>query len=531
MGATSKGQSELRRRAEAAVGTHSARRTFKEPANAADALRLVHELQVYQVELELQNEELERARSETEQALACYCDLYEFAPVGYLTVGTDGRIQQVNLNGARLLGQERARLVGASLRPQLDAASHVVFDRFWTALFTDDAKPACQVGVAVAGAAPRHLEFTGSTTEERQACRLVVVDITERKRLEHEHELLQAQLAQAHKMEAIGTLAGGIAHDFNNILGGVLGGLSLLEFELPADSAQRADIVAMKALVGRGANLTRQLLGFARRGKYDVRPLDLGRAVQETSSIFGRIRKDVSLHLDVASDLHQVLMDHSQLEQALLNLLVNGGQAMPYGGRLLLRAENIELSEAQVVVYGVQAGTYVRLAVTDTGCGMDAATKSRLFEPFFTTKSAEQGTGLGLASVYGIVKNHGGFITVDSELGMGTTFSLHFPAASLATNPRLAPTLSAALPEPVVRGLGTVLVVDDEPQLVAVYGRLLKKLGYDVLTAPGGREAIELVRQHGSRIRLVILDMIMPGMTGREAFDQIHELVVDSHDL
>jgi CheY-like chemotaxis protein len=320
-------------------------------------------------------------------------------------------------------------------------------------------------------------------------------------------------------MEAVGTLAGGIAHDFNNILAGVLGGLTVLELELPEGCAAKTDIEEMKALVNRGAALTRQLLGFARLGKYDRKPLDLKRLVAKTSAMYGRARADITIRLDFAPDLLPVLMDHSQLEQVLLNLLVNAGQAMPQGGQLVLHAENADLADDEAVLIGVPPGRYAKLLVTDTGSGMDAKTMGRIFEPFFTTKGPGQGTGLGLASVYGIIKNHAGFIGVESEMGKGTTFTLLLPATERQVAEDKTPTVV------LQHGTGTILVVDDEPQIVKVCARLLRRFGYEVLTASGGREAIELVHRFGAKISLVLLDMTMPEMSGRQTYETLQKIM------
>jgi len=344
-------------------------------------------------------------------------------------------------------------------------------------------------------------------------------DITERKQAEAEKEKLQAQLVQSQKMEAIGTLAGGVAHDFNNILAGLLGGLSLLEVELGEPTTREADLEDMKALVERGAQLTKQLLGFARRGKYNVKPLDLGHVVAKTSAMFGSTRRDITVHLEVAPGLSPALMDHTQLEQVLLNLFVNAGQAMAGGGQLLLRVEDVLLAPEDTGPHGVAPGQFVKLVITDTGTGMDAATQGRIFEPFFTTKEPGKGTGLGLASVYGIIKSYDGFIQVESELGKGTTFTIFLPASQ-------EPVASAKTPAVrVQRGKGTILLVDDEAVILNVCARLLKTMGYEVLSAGGGKEAIELLRQHGANVSLVILDLTMPEMSGAATYRALREVV------
>jgi PAS domain S-box-containing protein len=343
----------------------------------------------------------------------------------------------------------------------------------------------------------------------------IIVDGTSRKRAEAEAKKLEAQLFQAQKLESIGTLAGGIAHDFNNLLTGILGGLSLLEFELGPSFPFRKELKEITDQVDRGAQLTKQLLGFARRGKYDEKPLDLNEVVDKTARMFGRTRKDIVLGLELTKSSSQVMADRTQLEQVLLNLFVNAGQAMPEGGTLLLRTEVALLSEAEVAAHGSEAGEYLRLSVIDTGVGMDARTRERVFEPFFTTKEPGRGTGLGLASVYGIVKNHGGFITVESELGQGATFSVYLPAT------HEKPSTRETQAPPARRGGETVLVVDDEEPILAITSRLLETMGYRVLTARGGREAVEVLRKHQGKVALVVLDMVMPEMSGRMTFEAL----------
>lgn len=343
-------------------------------------------------------------------------------------------------------------------------------------------------------------------------------DITQRKEAEYERKRLEAQLHVAQKMEAVGTLAGGVAHDFNNILGGVMLGLTGLAMDPDTPAAHREEILEMKALVQRGADLTKQLLGFARGGKYDVRPLDLAAAAQQTARMFGRSRPDVTIECEFAPGLEPVLMDHAQLEQVLLNLLLNAGQAMPCGGKVRVTGENATVSRPDAESHGVEPGRFVKLVVADTGCGMDEATQARIFEPFFTTKPPGLGTGLGLASVYGIVKNHGGFVVVHSHLGRGSTFAIHVPATEqrVAVQPAPAPLAPS--------GHGTILIVDDEKQLLKCTARLLRALGYEVLTAADGRVAIDLVRQHRDDLALVLLDMTMPEMSGADTFDAIREI-------
>ncbi|HOO37975.1 MAG TPA: PAS domain S-box protein [Deltaproteobacteria bacterium] len=338
-----------------------------------------------------------------------------------------------------------------------------------------------------------------------------LIDISEKKNLEQ-------QLVRAQKMEAIGTLAGGIAHDFNNLLMGILGNVSLMQMDKTMSETQRERLKNMEQYLQRGSDLARQLLGFARGGKYEVRPTNIGAFIQNSAELFGRTKKEVHIHCKFDDDLWTVEVDQGQIEQVMLNLYVNAWQAMPGGGDLFLSAENDYLDMNCVKPHGVKPGNYVKISVTDTGVGMDAATRDRVFEPFFTTKERGRGTGLGLASAYGIIKNHGGFITVESELGVETTFTFYLPASQ-----RPVETEPVKIEE-IKQGNETVLLIDDEEMITKVGAEMLVNLGYNVLPANGGREGIEVFRKNSSRIDLVILDMIMPDMGGKETFERLKDI-------
>jgi PAS domain S-box-containing protein len=343
-------------------------------------------------------------------------------------------------------------------------------------------------------------------------------DITEDKQAAEERKRLTLQLQQAQKMEAIGTLAGGIAHDFNNLLMAIQGNVSLVLFDLePSDQRHRL-LTNIEKLVGSGAELTAKLLGYARRGKYESRPLRPNDLVRETAETFSRMRKDIRIHCDLADGLKPIIADRGQLEQVLLNLFVNAADAMPNGGQLLLETRNATHHDIPAKGYTVNPGDYVRLSVRDTGVGMDRETMVRIFDPFFTTKRMGRGTGLGLASAYGIVKGHSGYIDVESEIGAGSVFFVYLPA----TDQPPAPEAKAGRQfEP---GAGTVLLVDDELSVLEVTARMLERLGYTVVMAASGHEALTLYRGDPGRFRLVILDMIMPETGGGEVFDELKRI-------
>ncbi|MHC9541543.1 MAG: PAS domain S-box protein [Vulcanimicrobiota bacterium] len=344
------------------------------------------------------------------------------------------------------------------------------------------------------------------------------IDISDWKRAEEERNRLQAQLFQAQKMESIGTLAGGIAHDFNNLLGSVMINLSLIEMELKGHPEFRENIAEMKTAVEQGADLAWQLLSFARRRSIDTVPLDLNVILKESSRMFGRTRKDIIIHIDCSDESLIVMADRTQIEQVLLNLFLNAGQAMPQGGHLSIATEKTELSAADTAPHGTAPGMYVKLSVTDNGVGMDAETCQRVFEPFFTTKETGKGTGLGLASVFGIVKNHGGFVTVQSEPGKGTTFTVYIPSSEREVTKDSVVTVSPR------QGSETILVVDDEEHMLKACSHLLNALGYGVMTAYSGREALEIFRLNHHQISLVILDIIMPEMGGLQVFEALRDI-------
>ncbi len=347
-------------------------------------------------------------------------------------------------------------------------------------------------------------------------------NLEERRRLESERKLIQAQLLQSQKMEAIGTLAGGIAHDFNNILAGIQGYTSLMQMDLPPNHPHHSRLQKIEEQVGSGASLTRQLLGFGRGGKYEVKPTNLNHVIGKSSEIFIRTHKELSVYREFEKGLWSVEADPGQIEQVLLNLYINAWQAMPEGGDLSLATQNVVLGELEVKPHGLQPGRYVKISVTDTGTGMDERTKERIFEPFFTTKEPGQGTGMGLASAYGIIENHGGFITVESEPGKGARFDVHLPASDKTMAPR-----ETIAEKEILTGRETILVVDDEQNNIVVTREILTSLGYRVMIAGCGQEAIALYMEKGREIDLVILDLIMPGMGGGKAFEALRNINPD----
>ena len=345
-----------------------------------------------------------------------------------------------------------------------------------------------------------------------------IIDLTERKNAEEERIKLEAQFQQAQRLETIGTLAGGIAHDFNNLLMTIQGNTSLILFDVDASQPHYEPLKNIEKQIERGAKLTKQLLGYARKGKYNVKAIDLNQIIEESSETFERTRKQITVRRELDKDLYSIEADQGQIEQILYNLYVNSADAMPGGGKLNIKTSNVTHEDIRGEQYEPTPGKYVRLTVTDTGTGMEEDVQERIFDPFFTTKETGRGTGLGLASVYGITKSHEGYIEVESTKGKGSTFSIYLPASRKKP---LAPPASATH---IVEGSGTILLIDDEAMVLDVGGQVLEKLGYTVIEAPGGKEAVEIFEKNKDTIDLVILDMIMPDMGGGEAYDRIKEI-------
>jgi len=338
----------------------------------------------------------------------------------------------------------------------------------------------------------------------------IATDITNIKSMEQ-------QLQQSKKFEAIGTLAGGIAHNFNNLMMGIQGRLSLMAMDVVQDHPYIEHIKAMEDHIESATDLTRQLLGLARGGKYEVKPIDINRLIEKCAHLFGQTRKEINIQTKLLNPQPVVEADENQIEQVLLNLFVNSGQAMPDGGELYIESRKVTLDVGYTKQYNVEPGSYAKISIKDNGVGMDEEARLQAFDPFFTTKEKGRGTGLGLASAYGIIKNHDGLITIDSELGIGTTFNIYLPLSTKAAQNH------APVAGPLLKGTETIILVDDEEMILEVGREMLETLGYQVKVASGGDQALSEIHRSGTSIDLAIIDLIMPGMDGGKLFDCIKE--------
>jgi PAS domain S-box-containing protein len=442
-----------------------------------------------------------------------YRDILENIAEGYFEVDLNGNFTFLNPSMAKILGYNQKDLVGVNYKAYLSEEN--------TGNILQAFKKAYRAGGSAVLHDGRHVRTDGSVVEietsvallvdgqgQPRGFRGIVRDITERKKLER-------QLIQMQKMEAIGTLAGGIAHDFNNLLMGIQGFASLMRRDLEPDHPHYKKLLQIEEQVRSGAELTQQLLGFAREGQYEVKLVDLIEVLKRTAAMFGRTKKEITIHRNTDKALWNVEADQGQIEQVLLGIYLNAWQAMPGGGTLTLEACNATLEEGESLPFDALPGPYVRVSIRDTGIGMDEKTLERVFEPFFTTKEMGHGAGLGLASAYGIIKSHSGFISVASKVGEGTTFDLYLPASGKKAAPVTAP------PEASVQGRETILLIDDEEVIIDVNREILEALGYRVWTVRTGQEAIALYKSRKDDIDLVILDMIMPGMSGGDTFDRL----------
>jgi PAS domain S-box-containing protein len=468
----------------------------------------------------------EEARLESERL---YRELFNSIGDLVFSLDSEGVVLAANPAATSLIGLSQDQVVGRCLAEFLTPPDGVdQLTRYLDRLKTDGWVEGVYKQVGPTGSA-RYIEVKSTKVHRRPAPPYISVsgrDITDRVRTQREINRIREQLLQSQKMEAIGTLASGIAHDFNNILQAVSGYIQLMMVRGDSPEENTRYLEAMARKVERAADLVRRLLTFSRKVEPDLKPMDLGWEIMETIQILERtLPKMITLEAALADDLWLVQGDASQMEQVLFNLATNAKDAMPEGGRLTFRAENVRLNGAvQDDVLGLETGPYVLLTVTDTGVGMTREIRERVFEPFFTTKDEGEGTGLGLPSVYGIVQTHGGHIRCESSPGRGTSFIIHLPAL-----PDQAETGDEAPVNPITtsRGQETILLVDDDESIIEVAAEILESRGYKIMRAQSGEEALEVFRERGADIDLVILDLGMPGMGGRQCLT--HLLALDAN--
>jgi PAS domain S-box-containing protein len=520
---------ELRRRAEALLGKRMPEPEDVSELSPMEIQQLVHELRVHQIELEMQNEELRRAQDLLSESRDGYSDLYDFAPVGYFTLDSHGLILEVNLAGATLLGSARSLLTGKPFQSFLRKEYADTFHLHTQEVLATRARQRCEIKLWKSDGSSFDAQLDSLAVEDTQRretrCRTIVTDITDRKQMEETREKLEAQLRQAQKLEAIGTLAGGIAHDFNNILAAILGYSEIALEHLRKGIPVRHDLEQILKAACRAKDLVQRILIFSRPGSVqERRPIEIGPIIKEVLQMLkATLPATIELRQDICDTGGAVMADPTQIHQVVVNLCSNAAFAMlEHGGVLEVVLTNMVLHSDMTGLYAdLKPGHYVRLTVRDTGKGMDPATLERIFDPYFTTKAAGEGSGLGLPTVHGIVKRHEGAITVVSEPGKGTAFHVLLPRAETAQEAK-AHTLA-----PLPRGTERILFVDDEEALVTMSREILSDLGYEVTTSVKGREALDLFRRQPDAFDLVITDYTMPHVTGADLAKEILRIRAD----
>ena len=483
------------------------------------------------LELQQANEglmgQIERRRSTEKQLRASeekYRTILNTIEEAYFELDYSGRLTFVNDAACRIMGYPSDELIDTHFRHfSSPPSTRKIIRAFRKMAWSGEPVRVITYTVITKGGDEKVLELSAALTLDQSKSpsgfRGVARDVTTRILAQKEKEKLQGQLNHAQRMEAVGTLAGGIAHDFNNLLMGIMGNVSLLAAKLKTTGQLSDYLHAIEQCVESGATLTRQLLGYARGGKYQVKPVNLNETVRQTADMFGRTKKQIQIRSSYQENVWTVEADQGQIDQVLVNLYVNAWQAMSGDTTLTLSTKNIVLDEAYTTSFGVKPGPYVSVSVQDRGKGIAPENMKRIFEPFFTTKKMGRGTGLGLASAFGIIKNHGGIIDVESQVGRGTTFTIFLPAISQTSE-----NISAPEPDLPLNGSGTLLVVDDEPYILNALTGILQDLGYQVIAANSGRQAIALFNQKKDEIDGVLLDMIMPDLSGRQVLAQLRKI-------
>ncbi len=442
--------------------------------------------------------------------------LFDEAPVGYHELNNEGVITRVNRTELEMLGYEAQEMLGRhpwdfvlekdQFRNAFEAKINGTIPSGQGFERTCVRKDGSRLPVLI-----RDRLLTDGEDRIVGMCS-VMQDITERKQLEE-------QLRQSQKMEAIGQLAGGVAHDFNNILTGISGYVSLLLDEFEPGSRACEDVEKIGRLADRAATLTQQLLAFSRRQALQPTVLDLNELIEEvTQMLSSAMGEDVEVLTNYAPDLGNVHADPAQITQVLMNLALNARDAMPEGGVLTIETENVELDRNYAAAHrGVTPGPYVMTAISDNGCGMDTATQERIFDPFFTTKPTGRGSGLGLPTAYGIVKQHGGNIWVYSEPGEGSTFKFYLPR----TESRVRRRSEESGRDTAAGGEESILLVEDEESVRKLATRVLERKGYSIVSAATPKEAENLFHRHGGDFALLLTDVVLPGRSGGELYDRL----------
>jgi PAS domain S-box-containing protein len=518
----------LRKRAQDLLNTSQ---THTHTMSQEEIKKLTHELETYQLELELQNEDLRGALEALEESRARYTDLYDFAPVGYLTVNGEGLIIEANLTAADMLGVARGHLIKEPLSNFIINDDQDIFYRHRKLLIESHTRQTCALQMRNNGLSRFYVQLESIVRPEIDGSegqfRTIITDISERVAARQEIFGLESELRQAHKMEAIGTMAGGIAHDFNNMLAVILGYAELIEENLPQYDPQREHILKVLKAGNQASDLVKQILAFSSNsgpvkgyGHISLNPI-VKEILQLQQSV---IPENITLKTDIDENCGLIKGDPVQIHQVLMNFFTNAIHAMEEkGGILAVDLHKAKISTKDVITEpDLRTGTYLRLSVSDTGPGMTAETIDKIFDPYFTTKNFGKGSGMGLSVVHGIVRSHKGFINVDSKPGRGSIFNAYFPWIEEKIDVKETPAY-----EKIPIGTEKVLFIDDREMLTDIGKTMLENLGYSVTAINDSSEALDLFVNNPNQFDLVITDQTMPNLTGSELAKQFLQIRSD----
>ncbi len=526
---------DLRQRAEKRLKNPSAGQDGISPEHSQG---LLHELQVHQIELEMQNEELRRMQVELEISRAKYFDLFDLAPVGYLTLNEKGMILEANLTASKLLGADRSALVNKPITRFIFREDQDIYYMNRKQLMGMGTPQTFELRMIRREGSMFWVRVEATTVQtgesESIAYKVVMSDISEEKMVEQVRLELERRLLHLQKLESMITLSGGIAHDFNNLLAVILGNLELALDKPSPDSSTRARIEKAVQASERAAHLVRQMLAYTGQGGFTPEIVNLGILLQENIDLLiAAIPQTTNLNLPVKLDVPLILADASQLQQVVINLITNAAEALgETPGTITISTGTEFYTETDLLKSRIDEkpspGRFVYLDVADTGCGMEEEALNRIFEPFFTTKFA--GRGLGMSAVYGIIRGHKGAIFVDSRVNKGTTVRTIFPVSEAALPESVKPeSTGIMLPAPPgpLSVRGTILIVDDQDEMINFSKEMVTRSGYTVRTALDGKEAVEAFQKHADEIDCVILDLTMPRMDGIATFKALKQIRPD----
>jgi two-component system, cell cycle sensor histidine kinase and response regulator CckA len=505
--------SELRKRAEKKLAS---KKTAPKVMSDKETQQLIHELQVHQIELEMQNEELRTSQAELEESRAKYSDLYDFAPVGYFTFDRQGLILEANLTAAKDLGRERSLLMNKPFRSYIVTDDRNIFDSHLQKIIKSKKRQTCELRLKRKDGSEFYAKLEGLAANDvhgNPLCRTSVSDITESKKMEE-------QLLRVQQFESIGVLAGGIAHDFNNLLQAILGNVSLAKMYLPTHSPERVASLLERAeeALENAKELSYRLITFSKGGN-PIRKLSSFEHILRTSMDLSLNGSHITSDILLPYDLYPVEIDEKQMTTVFSNILMNAKEAMPDGGSIKITAKNISISENDSMP--LQEGDYVQISIKDSGAVIPETVLPKIFDPYFTTKKmrSQKGLGLGLPICLSIVRKHGGHISVDSKKGMGTTFHIFLPALRKVLHIQEPAMIQ---PQDVSRRL---LFMDDDANIREVFKEMMSYLEYEAECAKDGEEAVELFRkakESGRAFDAVILNLtVKDGMGGDETIERI----------